>query len=53
MDGIITNRKELLEYLKRHDPDSLEFFKAAAKAFGRPEIVAYVRRENDRTKDSH
>ena len=38
----ITTRKELAEYLRQHDPETLEFLSLFTRAFGRPQTVAYI-----------
>lgn len=46
-DPVITTRKGLFEYLKRYDKHTLEFLKQVTKSFGRPDVIAYVRRDKN------
>ena len=41
---ITTNKRELFEYLKKHDQEFLEFLKAAKKEFGEIEFIGYVKK---------
>ena len=39
---VITNKRELHEYLRQHDPDMLKVFSDFAKHFGPADVIGYI-----------
>ena len=47
----ITDRKSLADYLKQNDQATLDFLTRVSQAFGKPDVVAYVRHPEEGKKE--